>query len=272
MLVLEFCCILIVAFYVSYQCFVSSQPKLYLQQYLWLALTSWLGETTMIRAYHFYSYSLDWSLFIDQVPLLIFLIWPVVIHSIGQLFDGFTQLSLTRKSILGALLVLADASLIEPVSVHVGLWQWYAPGLFSVPLIGILGWAYFAGFCLYFWFHPTLSRSLFKQIIGAFIIVGLTHLLLLGTWWGALRWVSCDISPYLGIGVVWLISFFVLIRLIQRQSHQYLLKKQLLIRIPAALFFYVLLLLLKPQMLLFFYAFAFMPPYLWLTLRAPTMK
>ena len=52
--------------------------------------------------------------------------------------------SSSRVALLGAAIVLADASLIEPIAVRAGLWRWTEPGLFAVPLVGIVGWAFFA--------------------------------------------------------------------------------------------------------------------------------
>ena len=50
-----------------------------------LAVAGFLGEDSVIRAYGFYFYSPRWHLFLDRVPLMIVVIWPVVIHSAWSL-------------------------------------------------------------------------------------------------------------------------------------------------------------------------------------------
>ena len=65
---------------------------------------------------------------------------PVVILSALELAESLTK---TRTTLLCAAIALADAALIEPVAVRAGLWRWHEPGLFGVPPIGILGWAFF---------------------------------------------------------------------------------------------------------------------------------
>ena len=50
-----------------------------------LAVASFVGEDTVIRAYGFYAYATGWSARLDQVPLVIVLVWPVVIDSAATL-------------------------------------------------------------------------------------------------------------------------------------------------------------------------------------------
>jgi hypothetical protein len=111
-----------------------------------LACAAWVGEDSVIRVYGFYSYSPTWSAFLDRVPLLIVLIWPVVIDS-AHLLARCLATGTARIAAASGLIVLADASLIEPIAVHARLWAWSPDNpraLFDVPLIGVLGWALFA--------------------------------------------------------------------------------------------------------------------------------
>ena len=114
-----------------------------------LVCAAWVGEDSVIRAYGFYGYAPEWSLFVDRVPLLIVAIWPVVIDSAHVLARSLVADAsrASRVALAGGLIVLADASLIEPIAVHAHLWSWSAANaraVFEVPAIGILGWGYFA--------------------------------------------------------------------------------------------------------------------------------
>ncbi|MEK7483329.1 MAG: hypothetical protein AABZ60_03250 [Planctomycetota bacterium] len=264
---IELACVSIVFFYLGVQLKRQEKPLEYLLQYFWFALTSWCGENTMIRAYHFYEYNPAWSLFLDQVPLPIVLIWPVVIHSAWQFVSSWS----TEKKLpyLVALMVWTDANLIEPISVQAGLWRWFAPGLFEVPPIGVLGWMYFAGLCIY-WLKkfPIHKNALKSMFLGILWVVGMTHILLIVSWWGGLRWISVVIPVEIGVGIATFISIgttiFFLTSTLARKSNRI----QLLLRVPAALFFYILIFWAKPPLALMAYSFAFMPPYLVLTWKA----
>lgn len=262
---IELACIGIVLFYVGVQLRKQEKPLEYLWQYGWFLIASWCAENTVIHAYHFYAYDSEWSFFLDQVPLCIVLIWPVVIHSGWQLIRVWT--SEQKAPYWLALMVCTDASLIEPISVQVGLWTWFAPGLFGVPPIGILGWAYFAGLCVY-WLQRFPQWRIKYALLGVFWVVGFTHFFLCLTWWGGLRWVSQEIPTLAGIGVIWIFSLFMTGIFIKSGGGRWFDGTQLLLRIPAALFFYVLIFLYKPPIDLVAYSFAFIPPYFVLTWKA----
>ena len=72
------------------------------------------------------------------VPTVLYLI---ISQGSGQEHAWGIVISTDTAFLVGALIVLADASLIEPVAVASNLWAWTEPGLFAVPPIGILGWA-----------------------------------------------------------------------------------------------------------------------------------
>jgi hypothetical protein len=91
-----------------------------------------------------------------------------------------------RRSAAVFAIVLYDACLVEPVAVRAALWSWNEPGLFGVPPIGILGWAYFAVSTSWL-----LDRVHGASRLAILVLAPLaTHAMLLATWWGALRWIG----------------------------------------------------------------------------------
>jgi hypothetical protein len=86
-------------------------------------------------------------------------------------------------AVCGALVAL-DASLVEVVAVRAGLWRWAEPGHLGVPLIGILGWAYFAVGAAWGLTQPPRRR------VAALVAAGplCAHALILLSWWGLFRW------------------------------------------------------------------------------------
>ena len=217
-----------------------------------------MAEDTVIHAYGFYSYSPGWSVTVDQVPLMVLLIWPVVILSARDLA---LSLGGRASAILVGLVVLADASLIEPIAVRAGLWSWSEPGLFGVPPVGLLGWAYFAALAARV--GPGSPVRLLLAPAAA------THLLLLATWWGALRWVSGPIPPWPAVGLAWAGSLALTAAILRRGLHERVPTRDLLMRLPAALFFFGLLAVHREGAEpLVAYALAFGPPYLALMRRS----
>jgi hypothetical protein len=160
-----------------------------LRDYVTLAVAGYVGEQTCISLYGFYAYAPGWHAFVGDVPLLVPLIWPLVILSardvVAALFPWTASPNASARSrwahgaIVGVVVTL-DASLVEVVAVRAGLWSWSEPGHLGVPLVGILGWGFFAG-----------GASVPRARVAS-MIVGLltTHTLLLATWWGLLRWVA----------------------------------------------------------------------------------
>ncbi|PKN58337.1 MAG: hypothetical protein CVU56_06155 [Deltaproteobacteria bacterium HGW-Deltaproteobacteria-14] len=268
MIALELACVAIVALYLVVRVRRDPEPRAFLLRLLVLAVGAWIGEDACIRAYHFYAYSPRWSLFLDQVPLLIIAIWPVVIHSAWDLARRLTR-DPRHVPLVGALIVLADASLIEPIAVQSGLWWWTEPGLFAVPPIGILGWAFYAGLAMLVFGQRRRSVAWVFPIAS-----GGVHLLLLATWWGALRWVNGTIDPWPVVGLAWALSLTLAALSWRRGAGARVPRVELLLRVPAAGFFFVLLALHGADAwALVAYALAFAPPYLVMTAqswRAPT--
>jgi uncharacterized membrane protein len=156
--------------------------------YATLAIAGWVGEETCIRFYKFYSYSDDWWLHLDCVPLLITLIWPLVILSARDVARALGASSLRALTAAVFAIVVVDASMVEIIAVAGGMWSWAEPGYLGVPLIGILGWGFFAGATLA-WIDYC-ERSSKPSWIPFAIVVGpvATHALLVVTWWACFRW------------------------------------------------------------------------------------
>ncbi|MBI4701934.1 MAG: carotenoid biosynthesis protein [Deltaproteobacteria bacterium] len=252
-----------------------------------LAVASWLAEDTVIRAYGFYQYSPRWSLFVDRVPLTIALVWPVVIHSAWDLARGLVPGRAARAAAVGGALVLADAALIEPVSVAAGLWSWNEPGIFRVPPIGIVGWAYFAlaAMAVLGWaehrerranpftaFACQQRRLAESAAIAALLLLlppAASHLLLVASWWAGFKWVSDTVPPWPVVAALWALSLALSAAALRSPAGRRLARVDLMARVPAAVFFFVLLALHgRSQPALVAYALAFAPPYLALTAMA----
>jgi carotenoid biosynthesis protein len=224
MLALELTCAAIVALYVAAR--RDAVPHL-----LVLAVAGFIGEDSVIRAYGFYFYSPRWHLFLDRVPLMIVLIWPIVIHSA---FTLARRLSPTAAPLVGAAIVLADASLIEPIAVHAGLWSWTEPGLFAVPPIGILGWAFFAGAAML-----CLERTRATLVIVFAPLA--THALLVASWWILLRWISRPLPSWPAVALAWIALGTLAAVALRRRIGRRLPPSELMLRAPGAAFFFVLL-------------------------------
>ncbi len=155
-----------------------------------LATSAWIGEHTVIDAYQFYYYADGWWMKLGHVPLLVALIWPMVVLSardvVGHVFGQ--QGHIKRAFAVGAVVVF-DASIMEVIAVHGGLWRWFEGGYLGVPLMGIVGWGCF-GLVATLWLDR-LERSerVASHALTPIVTVAATHALLLAVWWASLRWV-----------------------------------------------------------------------------------
>jgi uncharacterized membrane protein len=198
------------------------------------------------------------------VPLLVIVIWPIIVHSAWDLASQMLQPGHRFVPLAAAAIVLTDALLIEPVGVHIGLWSWNEPGIFEVPPIAVLGWAYFAFLCMLH-FGKGRRRNGTRRInllIPVIAVLG-THLLLLITWWGAFRWVKITVDPRLAAGVAWTVSIFLVYAILRNRTGTRVEKKTLWLRLLGALFLYTWLALnANDSKSLIVYGVAFAPPYL----------
>lgn len=158
-----------------------------LVEYAALAVSGFIGEETCISFYGFYEYAPGWHLRVHHVPLLIPLIWPLVILSARDVVRSLLPaLGVGSRALAVAVAVVLDATLMEVLSVRAGLWSWAEPGLLGVPVIGLLGWGFFAaGVSLAL--DGARSRG---ARAAATIVLGplVTHALILACWWGLFRY------------------------------------------------------------------------------------
>lgn len=251
---LQLACLAIVLLYLALR-LRRPDRLVFAQRFGLLVVSSWLAEDTAIRLYGFYFYDPGWWLFIDQVPLLIVCIWPVVIHSALDLLERWLPgLSAGRLALVGGFVILTDAALIEPIAVHCGLWRWTEPGLFEVPPIGILGWAFFTGLALWSW-----RLKLHRGWVLLIAPLG-THLLLLASWWGLFRHVNGaidDVAAVSGSGLVAVFAALATWRTTATGIRPGL--SDLMMRAPGAMFFFALLIafaLERPALVAYTAAFA----------------
>ncbi len=271
MILLELSCALIVLTYLAVRAYYEpDRGRLFRRLGLVLA-ASWMAENSVIHAYHFYQYSPRWSIFIDHVPLMIIVIWPIVITSAWDLMNALGGRAGGRKVLLAsAAMVFIDAYVMEPIAVQAGLWSWNEPGLFKVPPIGVLGWSYFAVACLaIFDWVDRHRRSPWLELLVLVIPIAFAHVALIATWWGALRWINHPINPWIAVTLVWILHTSLAIIAARHPGAQRPFRRDLLIRVPPAAFFFVLLGLHgRNNPALITYAIALAPPYLVLTYRA----
>lgn len=273
MLALELACVAILALWLVLRLRAEPFPGRLLVRLALLGAGAWIAEDTAIHLYAFYAYDPSWNLFVDRVPLMVALIWPAVIVSAWDLARCFVPDGGPLRIALGAgLLVFTDASLVEPVAVASKLWWWTSDGAFSVPIIGILGWAFFATAAV--WLLELDRRRRGDGTAALLLVVAplFTHALLLATWWGLLRWVPRTPPDAWAAVLAWGVSAVVTARVVAGRRGRLVPPAILLTRTPPAIFFFVLLLMNARGMpALMAYAFAFAPPYLALlaTRRAP---
>ncbi len=234
-----------------------------------VSASAWTAEESCILMYRFYDYHPGWSLFLDQVPLLIVVIWPVIIFSAMELTSHLRAAHPGLGLLAGAAVVATDASFIEPLCVNAGLWRWKLPGFFDVPPIGILGWFFFALLCMALLADNRVKASPAGNNLMLLVIpVVATHVLLVLAWWGALRWIQVSFAALPSVVFIWCLSFTMVFIFHKRRTGASINKRTLLLRIPAALFFFSLL-LLSPNTStpLTVFAVAFIPPYVTLMLQ-----
>lgn len=263
-LILELVALAIIAIYiVGYTLGLPEKREFFIRLVL-VSAASWIAEESCILSYQFYGYSPTWTLFLADVPLLVIVIWPIIVHSAWDLASQMLQPGHRFLPLPAAAIVLTDALLLEPVGVHIGLWSWKEPGIFEVPFIGVLGWAYFAFLCMLH-FGKGRRRNGTRRInllIPVVSVLG-THLLLVITWWVAFRWVKITVDPRLAVGVAWMVSIFLVYAILRNRTGTRVEKKTLWLRLLGALLLFTWLALnANDSKLLIVYAVAFAPPYL----------
>lgn len=224
-----------------------------------LAAGATLGEDICLRVYGAYRYDAGWSLWIDRLPLSVALTWPVVILS-GRAVAGLVVGAPGRERWLPlwtGLVVWFDASLVEPIATHAGLWHWNLNGPFGVPLIGPLGWGFYAA-------AGTLCLQRLRGwriLLGGLIAPLLAHVLILLAWWGGLRELSggWPEGAALAVGLAVCAGATLLALRVRRAAR--LPWREAVPRASAAALFFALL-GVRPDGALALFAVAFSPPYL----------
>lgn len=178
--VFEAACVVVVA--ITLAVMAQRRPaRELLADYAALAVAGWIGEETCVAFYGYYRYADGWHLRLHHVPVLVPLIWPLVILSARDVVTGLWSHAERARPLLVGAIVAFDASLVEVVAVRAGLWSWAEPGHLGVPLIGMLGWGYFAVGA-----EVALGRGVRRWVIVA--APAAAHALILVTWWAAFRW------------------------------------------------------------------------------------
>lgn len=244
---------------------------------IWVILVSvagWIAEETCIRLYAFYSYSQIWHIFVSRLPMLVIVVWPVIIHCAWDLASQMLGCRHRYVPLTAGGIVLTDATFIETVSVRSGLWSWQAPGIFDVPIIGILGWACFAFFCVFLYEQGRRRTDWlkFSLLVLVLPVIG-SHICLLASWWGIFRWINFPVEPMIAAAAAWIVSIFLVIVFWRYRVRMHVEKKTLLLRLPAALFFFTLLVCNADGSTYFIlFGAAFAPPYLTLMVQQYLMR
>lgn len=182
--VFEALCAVVVALSLTVMARARGAWRPLLTTYAALALAGFVGEESCIVLYRFYAYAPGWHLRAHHVPALVPLIWPLVILSAREVVASLWPANSLRTAVMVGLAVTVDASLMEVIAVRAGLWSWAEGGHLNVPVIGILGWGFFA-----------FGASLALDRRGApwtVLVVGplVAHALIVASWWAALRWIA----------------------------------------------------------------------------------
>lgn len=192
-------CALVLGIAYALAIYASDDRPGFVRDALLIGISAWVGEETCIQAYGFYGYADGWWPMVDHVPLLVVAIWPMVVLSARGVVDSlWPGLAPRSRALLVVVAVVLDASLMEIVAVEKGLWTWTEPGYFHVPIIGLLGWGFFAGAAS--WWIDRGQRSPRWMGIMPVVTTFATHLLLVAFWQGGMRYV---LHEELGLAGLW---------------------------------------------------------------------
>ncbi|MBN1336681.1 MAG: carotenoid biosynthesis protein [Deltaproteobacteria bacterium] len=178
-----------------------------------VAIAAWIAEDTCIHFYGVYAYDPSWGCFLDRVPVTVVCIWPAVILSDRALLQALRP---RRASpfLVGAL-VLADAALIEPVSVAASLWSWSEPGLFGVPPVAVFGWGLFGALAAGVLELADRRGRAWLLLLPLAVPLGL-HAGVCAAWWILLRWISLPVPGGPAAGVAWIVSSALVVLVVAR--------------------------------------------------------
>lgn len=187
----QLACLAVLAFAYGWLLWRSPDRKRTALLIVLIAVSAWAAEDTSILRYRFYAYPDDWWLKIDEMPILVAFIWPMVILSSRALVEVlFPGLGPWKTALAVGVAVVIDASLVETIAVAAGLWQWVEGGYLGVPVIGVLGWGAFAASMTLSLEHPKIPLWL-----SPLTALAGTHLLLVASWWSFFRFLLRDTLP-----------------------------------------------------------------------------
>lgn len=231
----ELAAVAIVVVYVGARLLTTERARrfAFVARFVTLALAGFLGEDTLIRLHHYYGYSMGWAVRLDQVPLVVLLVWPVVLdsaHRLARVLVTADRPSL--RATVAAGLVFSDAALIEPVAVRAGLWRWTAPGPFGVPLVGIFGWAAFT------WLIVRVAEARLRRpnLVALWLAPVGTHVAVVVAYLAVFRFISPGAGALLPLAWVASVGLSVI-----AWRGGGLPSAELFLRLPGALFFALLL-------------------------------
>jgi hypothetical protein len=178
-------------------------------------------------------------------------------RAVARLFVGAPSGSSIRLPLATGLVVWFDASLMEPVATHAGLWHWNLNGPFGVPLIGPLGWGFYAAagaLCLQ-------GLRAWWVLVGVLVAPLLAHALILAAWWGGLRGLQAGWPEGVALAAGLAMCGAATLAALRVRRSARLPWREVVPRAGAAAVFFALL-GVRPDGLLALFALAFSPPYL----------
>jgi hypothetical protein len=156
------------------------------------AAIAWVAEQTLLRAHGYHFYSAGWWIVLGAVPLVLPLWWALAITTAVEVTREASNPR--RAAALAALLVLADAALVQPWLVTVGGCRWNGDGPFGVAAVGLLGPAILAYAVAPILRHAA-RRSWQSLTVDGFSAVGTVHLGVLATWHLGLKFTETQWPP-----------------------------------------------------------------------------
>ncbi|MDF1561895.1 MAG: carotenoid biosynthesis protein [Deltaproteobacteria bacterium] len=256
-------CLLIVAGWFAVRLLWSDARARLLGEAATVSFLAWAGEQSCISWYGFYAYDpARWWVMVGSVPLTVLLIWPVVVISardVVRVWLGERSLPVAGLTLA---VVITDAAFVEASAVHAGLWSWTVPGVFGVPVIGILGWGLYGG----------LVAAALEQVgrrrhgwLALLAVLPALHLALLALWWGGLRWLSVPVGDAVAAAAALVIGGAGLLAALRLGGPVPI--RLVTLRLPGAIFFVGLLALYPPSTPLVVWLLALSLPWLAMCLR-----
>lgn len=115
-----------------------------------LALYGFMIELVVMRVFGSHSYGSEWLVAPLGVPLAVAAVWAAVILAAMGLAARLGPPSPAGRAITAATLGIALDTLMEPVAMRCGLWQWTPPGPWlGVPVGNFVGWSLIVGLYAY---------------------------------------------------------------------------------------------------------------------------